>query len=141
MFVDECTVKKIDISNMENKPYTIGRVTNDVIELLGLAMEERDIVIWGDRISHIERHKKDFEDEINYHTHIELIPDIIANPDFVSVHPNGQSIEYIKKIDEIVLVAVRIKVKGRLALRTAYPIKQTKLDSYIESGRAKRLVD
>ena len=139
--MDEFTVNAIDISKLENKPYKIGKVTNDVIKLLGLSIEERDIVIWGDRIPHIERHKKDFENECNYQTHIESIPDIIANPDFVSVHPNGQSIEYIKKIDEIVLVAVRIKIKGSLAIRTAYPIKQAKLDSYIERGRAKRLMD
>ena len=40
----------------------------------------------------------------------ERIPEIIAHPDYIGRHPNGQSLEYIKRIDGNVLVAVRFVI-------------------------------
>lgn len=139
--MDKKLDEKLDIENMENKPYKVGRVTKAIIDEFGLPISEKDILIWGDRIPHIERHKGDFATEEDYKKHIEAMPDIISNPDYVSIHPNGQSLEYIKRIDELVLVAVRIKLKGNLVVRSAYPIKEEKLDSYITSGRARIIKD
>jgi hypothetical protein len=47
------------------------------------------------------------------------IPEIIAHPDHIGKHPSKNSIEYIRRIDELFIVAVRIK-SGKLALRTAF---------------------
>lgn len=50
------------------------------------------------------------------------------------------SIEYIKQIDELFIVAVRLRAKGALALRTAFPLTQKQLQDYINSGTAKKIV-
>lgn len=132
-------VNKLDLVSIENKPYKIGRLKQSVIDELKLCICETDILIWGDRISYIEKHRGDFETESAYKKHVEALPEIINHPDYVCVHPNGKSLEYIKKLDEWMLVAVRIRLEGALVVRSGYPIKQQKLDSYIASGRAKKV--
>jgi len=139
--MEEKIVDKINTEGMDNIPYKIGTLTKEVIELLDLSLQETDIIMWGDRIEHIEKHKEDFDDVEKYKSHMELIPQIISAPDYVSIHPKGNTIEYIKKIDDIMLVAIRIRTVGKLAFRTAYPIKQSKLDNYIKNGRAVKMVD
>ena len=62
---------------------------------------------------------------------MEAIPLIINNPDYVGYNKNNNSIEYIKRIDELTLVAIRIKQKGDLFLRSLYPISQIKLNNKI----------
>lgn len=114
----------------------IGRLTNEVISLLNLNRSECDIILWEDRLKYIQKHIIDFESLEDYEKHVELIPEIILNPDYVGKHPNSRSIEYIKRIDRLMLVAVRLKVDGDLAFRSAYPIREEQLERYIESGRA-----
>lgn len=133
--------KKININNIGTAPQHVGRLSKTVIDEFGLPLAEKDILIWGDRIQYIEKHKNDFSSEEAYKKHIEAMPDIIDNPDYVGIHPNKKSLEYIKRLDELVLVAVRIKLKGNLVVRSAYPIKETKLDAYINSGRVKKIKD
>lgn len=130
---------KIDIDAIENKPYVVGKLTKEVITTLGLSLGEKDIVVWGDRIQYIEKHKGDFQNDAEFKKHVEAMPEVIGNPDYVGVHPKGNSIQYIKKIDEWMLVGVRIKLKGNLVVRSAYPIKQEKLNDYIKSGTVKRI--
>ena len=67
----------------------------------------------------------------------ERIPEIIAHPDYIGHHPNGQSLEYIKRIDGNVLVAVRLCDK--LNVRTMFVIKDSKLKNYLNAGRAKKM--
>lgn len=130
---------KLNIDTIKNKPYPIGRLTQSVINTLGLSLPETDIVVWGDRIQYIEKHKKDFKTEEEFKQHVEAMPEIINSPDYVGLHPKGDSIQYIKKIDEWMLVGVRIKVKGNLVVRSTYPITQDKLNDYIASGTVKRI--
>lgn len=128
-----------DLDNLDKEVYTVGRITKAVIDLLGLAIDEKDILLWKDRLSYIEKHKDEFDSEEQYIEHVKAIPDVIRNPEYVGIHPNGSSIEFIKKIDKNLMVAVRINAKGNLAFRTSYPIKDTKLNNYIESGRVKKI--
>ena len=51
--------------------------------------------------------------------------------------PNGQSLEYIKRIDGNVLVAVRLCDK--LNVRTMFVIKDSKLKNYLNAGRVKKM--
>lgn len=77
--------------------------------------------------------------EADYKKHVESMPDIINNPDYVGLHPKGNSIQYIKRIDELMLVAIRITLKGKLVVRSSYPITQNTLDSYLASGSVKEI--
>lgn len=118
----------------------IGKLTPDVISVLGLASDPRDIVMWEDRYRYIQKHKDDFRSEENFYSCVRKIPDVIANPDYVALHPSKRSIEYIKQIDELFIVAVRLKNTGDLAFRTAFPLTQKQLQDYINSGTAKKML-
>ena len=130
-------VKKLDLwGKVGFNRIIIGRLTKEVISLLGLDRSECDIILWEDRLKYIQKHIIDFGDSIeDYEKHVELIPEIIQNPDYIGKHPNSRSIEYIKRIDRLMLVAVRLKVSGNLAFRSAYPIRDEQLKNYIKAGR------
>jgi hypothetical protein len=127
---------KLDIDSLKKGFVTIkiGILTKEVIDLLGLNRNECSIILWEDRFHYIEKHKSDFKNEEDFYKHISQIPDIIENPDYVGKHPGKNSIEYIKKIDELMIVAVRIKETGNLAFRSAYPLTENQLSEYLNSG-------
>ncbi|WP_059170220.1 PBECR2 nuclease fold domain-containing protein [Bacillus sp. FJAT-27445] len=127
-----------NIDDLRETPYLIGTLTNEIITLLNLSLSERHILIWKDRIKYIEKHKEDFSSDLEFKKHIEAIPSIVQNPDYVGLHPKGDSLQFIKKIDKTILVAVRVKNKGKLAVRSAYPIDELKLESYLKSGTVKK---
>lgn len=82
----------------------------------------------------MEKHRQEFRD---FDATYERIPEIIAHPDYIGRHPNGRSLEYIKRIDGNVLVAVRLCDK--LNVRTMFVIKDSKLKNYLNAGRAKKM--
>ena len=69
----------------------------------------------------------------------ESIPEIIRDADYVGLHPNGDSLQYIKKIDGnvYVLVAVSLGVEEG-SVRTMYSITENKLNNYLASGRLRK---
>lgn len=118
----------------------VGRLESDVISTLCLSADPCDIILWEDRYNHIQqRHKGDFQSEEDFLSCVKKIPDVIAEPDYVAKHPKLDSIEFIKQIDELFLVAVRLKKSGSLCLKTAFPISQKKLQNYIKSGTVKKI--
>lgn len=113
----------------------VGKLSKKVIETFDLDYEEGTLIkLSPKRKNHMEKHRDEFSD---FDTTFERIDEIIANPDYVGQHPTGKSLEYIKKIDGNVLVAVRLSDK--LTVRTMYVIKETKLKNYIESGRTRKI--
>ena len=100
---------------------------------------DTDILFWRDRIRHTERHRKDFMSEEEYELCFSRIPSIIQNPDYISVHPNKDSISFICKFTDNVSVAVRLSMDDRLAYRTMYPLRESQLENYITQGRAWRV--
>lgn len=108
----------------------IGRLNFRVISLLNLNIAEDDIFLNSKRKQHMKKHINEFSNFEDTYNKINLI---ISKPDYVGLHPNGKSIEYIKNIDGNVLVAVRIGDK--LTVRTMYVITQNKLNNYINAGR------
>lgn len=93
-----------------------------------------DITLSAQRKKHMEKHRQEFSD---FNTIYERIPEIIAHPDYIGRHPDGQSLEYIKHIDGNVLVAVTLCDK--LNVRTMFVIKDSKLKNYLNTGRAKKM--
>lgn len=131
-------VVNLNIRKLKKGPHIVGVAKKEILAELGLpSNEELNIVLWKDRLHHIEKHKKDFSSEEEYFSHLESIPDIINDPDYIGLHPTNNSIEYVKRLDKLVLVAVRIKNTGPLAIRTLYPLKESQLKNYLDSGRMK----
>lgn len=128
--------KKLDLNifNSGVKVVKIGQLTKDIIDFLDLQCIPCDIVLWHDRLEYIEKHKSDFESEVDFYKHIELIPDIIENFDYIGKHPSDNSIQFIKHIDKYMLVGIRLKASGNLSLRSSYPITEEYLKKYIQSG-------
>ncbi|MCR1899016.1 PBECR2 nuclease fold domain-containing protein [Irregularibacter muris] len=132
----ENMVDKLDVFlfKKEVKKIIIGRLSAEVIDYFNLNCSPCNIVLWADRLKYTEKHKTDFKSEQEYYRHIEEIPNIISNPDYIGLHPSNNSIQYIKKIDENMLIGIRLKPTGDLNFRSAYPITQEKLNSYLKAG-------
>ena len=106
----------------------VGHLTPKVIKAFNLDYKP------AQRKKHMEKHRQEFSD---FDAIYERIPEIIAHPDYIGRHPDGQSLEYIKRIDGNVLVAVTLCDK--LNVRTMFVIKDSKLKNYLNAGRAKKM--
>lgn len=123
---------------------SIGHICQDIIdsiiekypEFKDILSSDTEILFWKDRIKHTERHRKDFISDEEYELCFEQIPYIIQHPEFISIHPNKDSISFICRFTDHVSVAVRISADGRLAYRTMYPLRESQLYNYIKQGRA-----
>ena len=102
---------------------TVGHLTPKVIKAFDLNYKPgEEITLSAQRKKHMEKHRQEFSD---------------FDATYVGRHPNGQSLEYIKRIDGNVLVAVRLCDK--LNVRTMFVIKDSKLKNYLNAGRAKKM--
>lgn len=136
----------LDISVFENGTncISLGKLSHDMIDFLikkvpqleNILSSETDILFWKDRIKHAELHKKDFISDNAFYNYLEQLPSIIADPDYLSVHPKDSSISFIKSFSSHVAVAIRISVTGALSFRTMYPITDAQLTHYIDNNRA-----
>lgn len=126
-------MEELNIDSLKDKKkIKIGELTPEVIDLLKLNDKPRNITMWSDRLEHCEKHKKDFCNEDDYYYTIKNIPNIVQNPDYVGLHPDGKSIQYVKKINENCIVGI---TTNSLSFRTLYPIKESKLENYLETNR------
>jgi len=135
---EDYMANKLDLSMFEKgyKKVKIGFLTQEVINFLNLKLQPCDIVMWYDRVKYTEKHKKDFDNEEDYYRHIEQIPNIIEKPNYIGLHPRNNSIQYIKRLNKIMLVGIRIRTEGNLNYRSSYPISDQQLQTYIKSGTA-----
>lgn len=125
---------KINLDDLKKntKSIKIGELTQEVIDILSLDANPRNIYMWSDRLNHCEKHKNDFSSEKEYLRSLENIPTIIKNPDYVGLHSNNKGIFYIKKLDSNCLVGITM---DSLLFRSMYPIKESKLNNYIKQGK------
>ncbi|MCP1111606.1 hypothetical protein M2145_002858 [Lachnospiraceae bacterium PF1-21] len=134
----------LDLIKSNTKCLSLGTLPDDLIAFVtdkdpqigSLLAKKKDILFWKDRLQHIELHKDDFFSDALYLTCLEDIPDIICQPDYVSIHPKRNSISFIKTYTQNISVAVRITTDGRLAVRTMYPITDAQLSDYLIKKRA-----
>lgn len=129
----------LSLSNGTSKNIKIGELSADVINALGLDLNPQNIYVWTPRIQeHCEKHKLEYSSPESYYSAIKSIPDIIKNPDYVGLHSNG-NLQYIKKIDDISLVGVKLVNQSGLLFRTIYPITEDKLNYYIRANKIKEI--
>lgn len=113
----------------------VGRIDQETIDLINkklgkdLPIVPSAIIIGPTNIEHIKDVHK-----FTYDNYLDEIPNIIADPDYIALHPSGKSIEYIKKYDDNVLVAVRLRSRGPLWVKSCFTIEDFKLEQYIKSG-------
>jgi len=118
----------------------VGILTSNIVSLLSLQLPAGwHICLGSDKIKHFEKHKKEFSSDASYTNSLLHIPEIIASPEYVGLYPNGQGLEYIKTIDELTLVAIRLRSKNPLWVRSLYPLNTQRLTNFINSGRVKKV--
>ena len=112
----------------------VGILNDKIINLLNLDpdLEGKEIFL-SKRKKHMKKHKREFLDFEKSFNEIHLV---INEPNYVGLHPDGQSIQFIKVTNENVLLAV--KLDKYLDVRTMYVITDNKLQNYLNSGRIKK---
>ncbi|WP_175438261.1 PBECR2 nuclease fold domain-containing protein [Fusibacter sp. 3D3] len=113
----------------------LGRVPLPIVKKFQLEDLDDEIIMWKDRLEYIEKHREEYSSHEDYLLNIRSIPDIVNNPDYVGINPDGSGIEFVKKINSFSMVAVRISNSGQLIFRSLYPISESKLKNRMNSGR------
>lgn len=121
----------------------IGNIDEKKLEFIlkrrpdfALKIKSNDILMWDDRIEYIEKHRLNFKNIYDFDTYIDMIPDIIENPDYIGIKDKDNSIQFIKKCNDNILIAVRLSTNGKFAFRTMYPITDGQLNDYIKKHTA-----
>ena len=122
---------------MPERAKQVGKLSQRVIELLGLTLSEgRSILLGESNIAHIvSRHPED------YALYGEYIPLILSMPDYVALNTKDESIEYVKEVqmdDIYVKVAVRVSARGQLFARSVYRLNTNRAKNFIEKGTLKK---
>ena len=66
--------------------------------------------------------------------YIDYLPEIIKTPDFAGVHDGN--IELIKCFKDNIFISIKLDVKNnKYYVATVFDVKQSKIDSYVRSGR------
>jgi hypothetical protein len=92
-------------------------------------------------IKHIKKRHKNELSKYILDNIIDVLKIILTNPQYIGYHNKkiGKSIEFIKKIDDNILVATELDVKeGYLYVSSMYPIKQAKIETRLNSNRIKQ---
>lgn len=115
----------------------VGKLSQRVIDLLGLTLSEgRSILLGESNIAHmVSRHPED------YALYGEYIPLILSMPDYVALNTKDESIEYVKEVqmdDVYVKVAVRVSARGQLFARSVYRLNTNRAKNFIEKGTLKK---
>lgn len=127
----------------EIKFQSLGKLSPDIVDFIlskkpefqGRISSDTDVLFWKARVKHTKKHKKDFDSEQEFEECLKNIPIIIANPDYISIHPSDESVSFIKKYNKNVSVAIKISMNGEMVYRTMYPLRDSQLNNYIENDR------
>lgn len=122
---------------MPERAKQVGKLSQRVIELLGLTLSEgRSVLLGESNIAHmVSRHPED------YALYGEYIPLILSMPDYVALNTKDESIEYVKEVqmdDVYVKVAVRVSARGQLFARSVYRLNTNRAKNFIEKGTLKK---
>lgn len=130
------TVGKSDM----HKYSKVGKVTEDIASLVNFKYPG-DVYIAPGAIKHIKKRHERGHDSLSKNVIDNILPTIeyiISDPDYVGSHPNkiGTSIEFVKKLDENILVAVDADLNSNyIYVASLYPISESKLNNRVSSGR------
>ena len=113
----------------------VGRYNPRFNQLLGMNIKELKVYMSKGLSTHMIKRK-----HFKCLKHIEDIPEIISNPDYVGVNPNekGMSIELVKKYKDNVMIGIKLDTDGEyLYVSTMHDIQESKLQRRLYSGRLK----
>ena len=121
----------IHLSENTHKIQAVGKLRQEIIDLLGITLVLGDILMYPGAIKHIQR-KRPHE----FVKYFQKIPDIISELDYVGIHPDEpDSVEFVKVLDDDVLVAIKLAPEGYLYLSSMYALNPAKVPKRLKSGR------
>ena len=123
------------LKGTNNLPRKIGELTQEIIDILGIKQNPRDIMMQIERIYHCEHHKNDFESEESYFESLRNIPLIIESPEYVGYNESKNGIIYVKRIREGTAIAIKIVNNDALQFRTMYPLQEFKINRFVKTKR------
>ena len=92
--------------------------------------KNKPILFFDDRIKHvIDGHLKDFGSEEKIQHIYNELPTIIKKPDYVFHNKETNGLEYYKKFDNDICVAIRISTGKTLKIRSWYPANAGKISN------------
>lgn len=109
----------------------LGVLNEEIAKYWGIEEHKnKPIVVYDDRREHvIERHLEDFGSveriDMCYHN----LGNIIKKHDYVFYNENSKSLEFYKKINEDICVAVRISPGKILKVRSWFPANKGKINN------------
>lgn len=115
-----------------NQKYNyIGKLNPNIAGYWGLNEHaNKPIVIYNDRKQHvIDNHLKDFGSIENIENIRSKLGAIIKEPDDTFYNSKSNGLEYYKKIDDVIVVAIRINFGSVLKIKSFYPANKNKLNN------------
>jgi len=116
----------------------VGEYNTKFNEILELSLDEQSIYQADGLKTHIERRHPEC---LGY---LDLIPQIIQNPDFIGVNPrekSGESVELIKRFDSNILIGIKLDTKNKyLYVATLHEIRESRIERQLHSGRLKKYI-
>lgn len=115
-----------------NQTYNyIGKLNPDIANYWGLEEHaNKPIVIYHDRKQHvIDNHLKDFGSIERIEYVWSKLGTIIKDPDDTFYNEKNKGLEYYKKIDDMIVVAIRINFGTVLKIKSFYPANKNKLNN------------
>ena len=109
----------------------VGKLNPDIAHYWGLNQHSnKPIVIYKDRIQHIiDNHLKDFGSIERIEKVWLKLEKIIKEPDDTFYNEKNKGLEFYKKIDDLIVVAVRINFGTVLKIKSFYPANKNKLNN------------
>lgn len=117
----------------------VGEFTQELNDIIDSNLPLQEIYRSKGFPSHLIKRK-----HFNCLKHIDDIPDIIKNPDYIGINPNedGDTIELIKVFDKNILVGIKLnKDENYLYVSTMHDVQESKIVRRLHSGRLKKVVD
>ncbi len=134
MTIEKLSDKKIDDIDKKTD-YIICNLPDFYIKRFKLTYPSTMIFFYGTRLKHAKRHKDEFTSEDEFYETLINLDAFISNPDYVGINPTNGSIQIVKRTSQLTLVAVQFEDKrNRLEFKTMFPITESKLERYLDSG-------
>jgi stage III sporulation protein SpoIIIAA len=119
--------------------YKVGTIDNTISTLINFKYHGTIYAAPGVIKHIIKRHNHELSQNVLTDM-VGTIESIIKSPDYVGKHPDKgeESMEYIKKIDDNLLVGLEIDLnEGYIYVATMHPISEGKISNRLNSGRIK----
>lgn len=107
----------------------VGILKEEIAEYWGIEEHKnKPILVYDNRKKHvIDSHLQDFGSVEEIEKVYNNLTNIIKNPDYVFYNSNTRGLEYYKKIDSDICVAVRINPGKVLKIKSWYPANSSKI--------------